>query len=362
MRRLTAEEVHAQKVAELGLDPTAFDLTSAEAIAAGLRRAGTFLCPCSASSLVRAVVRPLRELVCDYEAVQALVEDALEAMIAYGDFLEHRDVEGPPGNGAASLLLYLAPAGFVARESGSVILLGAASGQLLVLPDELAARIDYSGHIRRLAPMAGEDLRAELVQLGLLDIPFERWLRGPSTITPERHQVSLDRILESAQPSRDIPGLVLLDSERPVRYYRGRWTEPRLQSGRFVARRAQAYGAPLWCYVEVRGGNPVRLVDLPVAGSRWRGCDEAWHLQMAIDANRGEPQRFKTRAGLGDRRVVEFFSPVPMWARRRWDAIAEPVPASGSLFAYGLHEAELAEELSFVRETLWLAVVAGSGQ
>jgi hypothetical protein len=354
-------EVHAQKVAELGLDPSAVDLTSIEAIAGALRRAASFLCPCAAATLVRGVVRPLRGLVDDLEAVKALVEDTLEAVIAHGDILEHRDVEQDPGHGTAALL-YAAPAGFVARESGTVILLGAASDQLSALPDDLETRIEFVNHLRRLSPAPGEDLRADLAQLGLIEISCTGWLRAPPAETPAQHVSRLDRLLDAAQPSRDVPGLTLLDAVRPVCYYRGRWVEPRSQSGRFVARRSQAYGSQLWCYVQLREGNPERLIDFPVTGSRWRGCDEAWRLQMAIDAQRGEPQRFRMLSGPGDTRVMEFFSPVPMWARRRWDAVGEPVLGSGCLFAYRLAEVEFPEEQRFAREALWLDEIMGSVQ
>lgn len=86
MRRLTVMEVHARKVAELGLDPAAVDLTSNEAIAGALRRAASFLCPCAAATLVRAVVRPLEGLAEDLEAVKKSVEETLEAMTAHGDY------------------------------------------------------------------------------------------------------------------------------------------------------------------------------------------------------------------------------------------------------------------------------------
>lgn len=361
MRQVSAAEVHAQKVAELGLDPSALDLTSVEAVAGALRRAASFLCPCTAPTLVRGVVRPMRGLVQDLDAFKGLVEETLEAMIAHGDILEHRDVEGDPGHGAA-VLLYTAPAGFVARESGAVILLGVATDQLSALTDDLEARIEYVNHVRRLSPCPGEDLRSDLLQLGLIETSYSAWLRAPQPETAAQHMARLDRLLGAAQPSRDVPGLSLLDPARGVRYYRGRWVDPRAQSGHFVARRSQAYGADLWCYVEMRDGNPERLVDLPVAGSRWRGCDEAWHLQMAIDAQRGEPQWFRIRPGPEGARVMEFFSPVPMWARRRWDAVGEPVSASGCLFAYRLADAELAEELRFAREALWLDETTGSKQ
>ncbi len=359
MRRLTVMEVHAQKVAELGLDPTALDLTSTEAIAGALRRTASFLCPCAAATLVRGVVRPLRGLVDDLEGVKGLVEETLEAMVAHGDVLEHRDLDEEPGHGTAALL-YAAPASFVARQSGTVILLGVASDQLSALPDDLEARIEYVNHLRRLSPVPGEDLRAELIELGLIELPYADWLKAPAAEIPAQHVSRIDRLLDAAQPSRDVRGLVLLDPERSVRYYRGRWVEPRSQSGRFVARRSQAYGAQLWCYVQLRAGHPQRLIDFPIGGSRWRGCDEAWRLQMGIDAQRGEPQRFRVRPGPSGTHVLEFFSPVPMWARRRWDAVGEPVPNSGGLFAYRLTEAELGEESRFAHDVLWLdALTAG---
>lgn len=354
MRRLSAAEVHAEKVAELGLDPIALDLTSVEAIACALRRAASFLCPCTAPTLVRGVVRPLRGLVETLDDTKGLVEDTLQAIIAHGDILEHRDIQAEPEHGVAALL-YAAPPSFVARETGAVILLGVTSDQLSALPDDLEARVEYVNHVRRLSPAPGEDLPSDLLDVGLIQTSYNDWLRAPPLDTSAQHLARFDELLDAAQPSRDVPGLSLLDAARPVRYYRGRWVELRAQSGRFVARRAQAYGADLWCYVEIRDGNPERLIDLPVAGGRWRGCDDAWRLQLAIDAQRGEPQRLRIRPGPEGTRVMEIFSPVPMWARRRWDAVGEPVSASGCLFAYRFAEADLAEEVRFAREVLWLS-------
>lgn len=359
MRCLTKAEVHAQKVAELGLDSNALDLTSIEAIANALRRAASILCPCSAATLVHGVVLPLRGLVDDLEAMNEIVRGTLEAMIAHGDIIEQRDIEGDPKSGT-SMLLYAAPASFVVRASGVVILLGVATDQLSVLPDDLQARIEYVNHLRRLRPIPGEDISADLRQLGLIELSYKDWLKAPTPETPTQYVARFDRLLDAAQPSRDIPGLVLLHPEKPVRYYRGRWGEPRSHSGRFVARRSQAYGSDLWCYVKMQNGNPERFVDLPSAGSFWRGCDEAWRLQMAIDATHGQPQQFRVRSGSDNTVVLELFSPVPMWAQRRWDAVGEPVLSSGCLLAYRLGRAELEEELRFTREILWLEDISDS--
>ncbi len=352
-------EVHAQKVAELGLDPTALDLMSIEAIAGALRRTASFLCPCAAATLVRGVARPLRGLVEDLDAAKGLVEETLEAMTAHGDILEYREFGEDQGQETRTLL-YAAPASFVLRKSGAAILLGVASDQVSALPDDLVTRIEYINHVRRLSPLPGDNLRGDLVQLGLIELSYDGWLKAPSAETPAQHVSRLDRLLDAAQPSRDIPGLLLLDPERSIRYYRGRWVEARSQSGRFVARRSQAYGADVWCYVQLRNGHPERLIDLPTSVGRWRGCDEAWRLQMAIDALRGEPQRFRVRPRPEGTHILELFSPVPMWARRRWDAVGEPVPSAGCLCAYRFAEAECEEELRFAHEALWLEELRGS--
>lgn len=352
MRRVTAEQVHAQKIRELGLDPEALDLTTSEGLAGALRRAASYLCPCSAATLVRAVVRPLRGLVRDMEQAKALVEATLEAMVSHGDVLEQPEFQD--GSPTARVLLYAAPASFVVRQSGLVVLLGVAADQLSPLPAELERRIQYLGHVRRLSPSpATEDLRAELRQLGLLELSSDAWLRGPKPCTAMQAVAGIDHALDVVPPSRDIPGLLLLDPTKPVHYYPGRWTEPKTHTGRFVARRQQAYGADLWCYVHLTNGQPERMIDLPQRGSRWRGCDEAWHLQMAIDARRGAPQRFRVTPSR-DAVILELFSPAPAWARRRWDAIGEPVPSTGSLFAYRIAKAEIDEERRFMRDALWL--------
>lgn len=353
MRRLTAEEVHAQKIRELGLDSEALDLTTPEGLAGALRRAGSFLCPCSPATLVRAVVEPLRGLVPDLQKVKELVQETLEAMISHGDILEQPELQ-EDGSPSARVLLYAAPASFVVRQSGLVVLLGLAADQLSPLPPELEQRIQYLGHVRRLSPSStNEDLRSELRQLGLLEISSDAWLKGPKASTASQAVAASDHALDVVRPSRDIPGLLILDPTKPVHYYRGRWVEPKAQTGRFVARRQQAYGADLWCYVQLTDGQPARMIDLPQRGSRWRGCDAAWHLQMAIDAQRGAPQRFRVTPS-GDTVVLKLFSPAPAWACRRWNAIGEPVPSAGCLFAYRISRAEIEEERRFAREALWL--------
>ena len=352
MKVISPEDVHAVAVAQLGLDAGAVDLTAIEAVAAALRRAAGFLCPCAASTLVRAVVRPMDGLVADMDEFKEAVETTLDAIVAQGDLIEQRELNEV---GRAAVLLYPAPPGFVRRQSGAAILLGITPDQRSPLPEGLDTRIQYVNHVRRLMPRDTEDLRAVLTGLGLIELSFDRWLKAPPQLTPEKLLSRLDALLDEAPPSGDVPGLILLEPSRPVRYYRGRWTELHAQSGRFVARRRQAYGADLWCYVQVKHGLAERFVDFPAKGSRLRGCDEAWRAQMAVDARRGEPQEFRVRQGLGGARVLQLFSPVPMWVQRKWDVIGEPTPSSGCLFAYRFTDAEMPEEVQFLRDALWLS-------
>jgi hypothetical protein len=354
MKIVGPEVVHARMVAELGLDPAALDLTSVEAIAQALRRAAGLFCPCTAATLVRGVVNPLEGLVDDSEKLRECVEDTLDALVAHGDLLELAEIDS---NAAPSgKLFYAAAPAFVRRQSGSVLVLGLVPDQGLPLPEEMEHRIEYANHVRRIAGDRHESLPQTLLELGFLELSYETWSSAPVTASPSQHLQRHDDLLSQGTIALEIPGLVVLDPARTPTYYRGRWREVTpAMTGRLVGRRRQAYGADVWCYVELHNGAPRKLLDLPVAGSRWRGCDEAWMLQAAIDFVLGQPQRLRSRPGPQGTVVLDFFSPVPTWAHRRWSAMGDPVATSGCLFSYALPDRESREEIEFARERLWLA-------
>lgn len=352
MRRLNPIQVEARSVATLGLDPQRYSLTSTEALAAALRRAAGFLCPCAGASLVRSVMGPMRGLVSDPQALRIVAEDTLEQLIAHGDLFEYRDLSNP-----SAVVLYAAPCGFVPRSSGSMLLVGISADQPSALPPELEARIENAGCVRVLRPLPQEKLRDDLLQIGLIEIPYERWTKAPPAQAADLHIAHCDRLLTARQSAGDIPGLTILDPSAPVRFYRGRWTEPKRRTGRFVARRDQAYGSPLWCYVELKEGQAQYLLDLPGANSRWRGCDEAWHLQMAIDAKRRVPQVFSVRSQQPGVQELLLYSPIPMWAQRRWDAVGHRIEAQGCLMAFRFLASEMEEECRFATSLLWLESV-----
>src|SRR2546423_6596671 len=121
IRIIDIAEVQQYAVKVLGLDPSACDLTMAEAIAGALRRAAGFLCPCPKKSLLQAVLKPLQGIAHNDGNLADTVEDILEALIAYGDILEEREVlNGDREN--RNTLLYAAPPSFVWRQNRSAFL------------------------------------------------------------------------------------------------------------------------------------------------------------------------------------------------------------------------------------------------
>ena len=283
MKIATVAEAQAMAVRRLGLDERAIDLTSVEALAASLRRAAGFLCPCGPSTLRRAVARALDGLFLDTEQLRTSIESTLDAMIGFGDLIEQRELNA---DGRAANLLYPAYPSFVLTGDGTVMIVGISPEHTSPLTEDLEDRIEYANHLRRLRLEPAEDIRSALKALGLFELTFETWLKMPPRLTIERTIARFDDLLDVAAPSGDIPELTVMESTRPVRYYRGRWTGADGLTGRYVGRRPQAYGADLWCYVELRSGTPVRFVGVPLRA-----------IVYAVATNMASPD--------GDRRVAE---------------------------------------------------------
>jgi hypothetical protein len=298
------------------------------------------------------VFRSLQELVDNKEELREVVENTLEAMLAYGDLLDELEVAALERL-SSSRLVYAAPPSFVFRKGGAVFLLGIAPDRNSALFEKLEERILYRNHVRQLTSEVGEDLRAELRQHGLSEVTTDRWLKQapPAESSAEYLKKIGSKLRESVGT---ISELTILNSERPVNHYRRRWELAKDQSGVFVARRPQVYGNDLWCYVQMQRGVAQRLIDFPVDDDELRGCDQAWRVQMAIDAERGKPQQFRVVDSDLQHKTIEFYSPVPSWASRHWDFVGEPVKELDSLFAYLLASSEIAEEIDFMKRRLWL--------
>ena len=322
------------------------------------RRSAGMHCPCSRATLRTALLECTYGLPADRDSLPEAVDDAIEALIVGGDLLELNDVVIDASD-VRQTWVFAAPPGFVVRPSGSAFLFGIVPDQDTFLPSTLAARVLHRGFTRMLEPQPDEDIPRLLRELGLQQLSDRAWLKSPRPEDPadmlSRHQ----QLLAGQPPVTGIRDVQILDSARPVTHYRGRWTDPTDQNGTFVARRPQEFGAPIWCLVDLRNGKPVRLLDLPLARTRWRGCDAAWHLQTAIDHCRGAPQRYRRRID-GDGIRFDFFSPLPQWSQRRLMILGRSVPRDACLFSYVVPANEADPEEAFLQQDLWLSHDDGS--
>jgi hypothetical protein len=351
--RLSSSQVAARALRSLGLSDAGVDLFSAEALAASLRRAAAFLCPATRGAIVRSVVEVLDGLPGYSDDTKGQLELLLESLVGYGDLLELSSNALESG----AFRLFLGAPSFVRRASGSRLLIGIRPDGAPLVGDDLAALIDYEGHARLVGPTSGlDDL---LATSGLTERTAAQWLQAPRQTTARELLDQYERRLQAAGPSGDVDGVGLLDPETRVTYYRGRWRPPKPRdAGAFVGRRPQAYGADLWCFVRVTAGAVTHLVDLPALGLLVPAADEAWRVQAAIDAEAGHPQVVRVRTGTNrDTQVLDLFAPLPSWAQRRLDVVGTPIGrGGGALFSYSVPASEVAEELQFLGDMLWMSI------
>lgn len=352
IQEVRADDIIARCRYALGLPTLSPASIDDEMLAALVRRAAGILCPCARVTLRTSLMESLNYLAPDETLSSERIDGIVEGLIVGGDLLELSGVTAidPAVKGT---WVFAAPPSYVVRPHGSVFLIGVVPDQDTFLPYSLASRIIYEGLTRAITLDNDEDLVESLREQGLQELPENVWLKAPRAETAEKMLVRMEHELASQPRSGTIQGLQILDPTRPVTYYKGRWTAPNGHSGNFVGRRPQDFGASLWCFVSVEDGAPVRILDLPQRKTRWRGCDLAWHLQMAIDCLGGTRQVYR-RGEIGDVIRLDFHSPLPQWCQRRLMIFGRPMPSDGSLISYELAAEEAEIEEHFLQERLWL--------
>lgn len=351
--QIEPQEVLTLSRQAVALPDAAPDIQDEALLSALVRRAAGILCPCAASTLARAVLESLQYLAEHSAQLEEDIDAAIEGAMTAGDLLELSQVttDDPAAKGT---WVFAAPPAFVARETGAVFLVGLTPDEPTPLPPYLSVRIEYQRHYRIIRPRPSENLALTLSELGLLELSERNWLKLPKEETASGFRERLERQLNAQPPSGEVLDLLILDSERDPGYYRGRWTAPKRVTGVFVARRPQAYGAPIWGLALLADGALGKFLDFPLKGAKWRGSDFAWHVQMAIDHCRGLPQSYRRRIVPGGA-CLDFFSPLPLWAERRLAIVGKSADRYRSLFSYQVPEADLNAEEAFLQKRLWLA-------
>jgi len=350
LSQLTPEGAAELATRMLGLDTAAIELTSTEGLATSLRRAASFMCPTSPGRLVEAVLGVVRPLAPGATQTREDISDLLELIVASGDLLELRH-----DSGRSTRLLYLGPPSFIERGPGTYLLMGIRPHGAPLLGGELAGAIEYEGHTRLLRLENGA---AELTALGLHGIDPRNWVASPRVETPGELVDRLRGRVAVASNPGSVEGLAILDPTMPPRYYKGRWRSATTgDTGDFVARRPQAYGADLWCIVGLVGGAPKRMIEFPIEDPVIPGRDEAWRLQAAIDALLGQPQRFRVRPVEGGRTdlVVDFFSPLPGFAERYLQLVGLALgKTAGALFSFRVPVGAVGAMATLLNDMLWM--------
>ena len=353
IERVTASEVLAG--CRRSLDLPEQDGESVDDVLVGglLRRSAGIHCPCSRATLRAAVLECTQALPADEAALAQRIDDAIEALTVGGDLLELDDVVTEDSE-VRQTWVFAAPPGFVMRPSGTAFFFGVVRDQDAFLSSSFGTRVVYDGFTRSIDARPGEDLAGELREQGLQPLSESAWLKSPRAVLPADMLSRAERFLAQRTAITSIDNLKILDPTRPVTYYPDRWVLPTSQTGTFVGRRPQEFGASMWCLVRLEAGVPAGLLDLPFENTRWRGCDTAWHLQMAIDHCCHSPQRYRRRVETRGVRL-DFCSPLPQWSQRRLMVFGEALRRDRSLLSYRLPPAEAGTEEKFLQERLWLA-------
>jgi hypothetical protein len=352
MHLTSPEQVLASTRSALGL-PTAKDGNAVDdtLLAQLLRAVAWSSCPCQPFILVREVERTLSGLVDDVDSLHERILQSLETLLATGDLLEPglvtHAIELPKG------ALFTAPLSFAMLSTDVALIFGIASTDVFEGQPELLGRIVYDGASRRIHARPSEPLGAKLRHAGLRELTMQAWLKEPAT---EAASVFLDEAkatLKRADPADSaIDGLEVFDSSRGG-IYSTCWGAPGDRSGLFIARRPKAYGNTHWMLVELSAGRVEQTAHLPRIGSSLRGCDEAWRLQLALNAMNGRPQRYRVRKENAIA-YLDMLFPVPLWAHRHLLVLGRQAQRQQSICSYQVPESLLGEARSFLEQRLWL--------
>jgi hypothetical protein len=354
----TTAECEALALSALGLAGSGVDLFSMEGIAASLRRAASFLCPCAPRQIVDAVLEVLRPVRPEPQIPREDVAAVLDLLIAGGDLLELRQ-----GETQKTRLIYLGPPTYVEKDQGRYLIAGVRPFGAPLIPGDLG-EVTYERHVRSIK-IDPANAASMLRTLGLHRVDADKWVRQPARMTAgaliEQVQIRLDAAIVAG----DATQFLVIDPAKRVTYYKGRWRHlQNTDSGDFVARRPQAYGADLWCALRVSHGVPQRIFDFPIDNPVVPGRDEAWRLQAAIDVVRGTPQLYRMRSidGPGSDGKVDFFSPLPGWAERRLQLVAVVADRSpGALFSFRASLSASEDIRRYLDEMLWMRAMEEGG-
>ena len=244
----TPAEVVYATVTALGLDADTLDLNAPEALAELIRRAASFLCPTTSRRLVDTVVDAIHTLVKPPDDLRQTCRKVIESLVSYGDLVE---LAADPTNRTVRQF-YLGTPTYIPINSHAWVVTGIKPDGRPLLGEQLRSRIEPERHVRRVDTRDLDDPEGLAAASGLHYVSLAHYIRQPTATSASTFIRKFDNQLSSA-PLGNADVLRLLDPKSSPRYYPGRWRifAP-TDSGKFVARRAQAYGSDLGATSESR--------------------------------------------------------------------------------------------------------------
>lgn len=333
LRQLTRDELLGDMARQLGIGDGQVRDVSIEVMAAVLRRAAASTCPCPREAIIDIATGALNGLD-ESESIKARVREVLDRLVVIGDLLELGNTSSLPG-AAADDWIYCAPPTFVVQD-GSVLILGIEAEDQAAMPLSLRHSMQSRRELRFIPGTAVGEIAQQLIEAGYLEIQRAAWMRLPPERTADQFRDEVVRRLQDSGGRGELEGLKVLGQSRGATHFAARWAPPGTQTGYFVGRRPQAFGSPIWVFVELDQGRTTRYLDLPWSGARFRGCDHGWRIQSALDALAGTPQSYRVAFVSEELDRYEFTSPLPLWVERRLRIHGKKVRAGGALIAYEL--------------------------
>jgi hypothetical protein len=356
---VTIESVNAQAAlmqlrSDLGLGAVPSEqVLPMELVAAVMRRLCATMCPCAARFIAATTKRSLGFFADDETWLDSVVQSVLEDLMTCGDVIElaHVTVQGAEGK---PTWLFPSPPSCVARGD-RLYLYGLAPDDAPFLPEELRNQVQYEGASRYL-DLAGRktELLSMVRALGLGQTDAKAWLSDTAAQPARAHLDQWSDRLRRDGVTGTMPSMKVLRHRSETRVgYQARWHEPTDETGLHVVRAERPHGAPLWYLAELRNGQALRSLLLPLPEIKARACDVAWRAQLAIDADRGRPAGFATtRDGDGVRLTFDF--PLPLEARRRLLFVGGRNDAAANPYVFWIPASQADNEYDYLARHLWM--------
>jgi hypothetical protein len=322
-------------------------------IASAVRRLCSFMCPCPSFAIQRMALRSLKVLGFPEDELHRLVENALEDLSVSGDVLELSRVTMAGAENFPSWL-YCAPPSFIARATGRIYITGIAADDASFLPREFRANLTRDG-AARFIESASQEITEQLKQLGLRQVKEAAWMSGVRAETVSDHLRRATSRLRSFGVAGDLPDLTILEHAGRVRKsYSSRWKKTDIESGAYIGRVPQPYGAPLWYLCDLVDGKTAKSILLPTKESTERASDVAWRIQFALDSQAGFPATYSVTRD-SNVATLSFDFPVPLAVRRRFMFLgARRSQDDPNPFRFQLPLQELEGERRLLRDNYWL--------